>query len=125
MSLSKQYKQYQARARKQGKTPISFEAYQAMADVRAQRGNGASNGRSTANGRSTSAVAVVERQKARNGRKTQPAPKQRDAHFTISDPDALATGRQLWKLNELGLLDQFEGRITKGEASEALDEALS
>lgn len=138
MSLSAQYKQYSAKAKREGKTPISFDAYKAMADVRAQRGNGKAQKR-----QSQSATAIVARQ---NGRKSQPTTSTRDAqiaelqrqiealstpepapastgHFEIKDPNALATGRQLWKLNELGLLGN--GQLTKGIASDMLDKALN
>jgi hypothetical protein len=45
----------------------------------------------------------------------------------LSEPDGLPTGRQLMKLNALGLLAAVEPRqkpLTKGEAAWLLDEAL-
>lgn len=50
--------------------------------------------------------------------------------FSIQDPDAPATGRQLWALNSRGLLadliaDAEDGIITKGAASDALEMVLA
>lgn len=141
MSISAQYKQYAAKAKREGKTPISFEKYQSMADVRAQRGNG------TPKRRNNSAQAIVARQngkrqhspvqsqleqiiaqaqaqlEALNTPQEAPQAKASAGHVEIKDPDSLATGRQLWKLNELGLLGK--GQLTKGIASDMLDKALN
>jgi len=142
MSLSAQYKQYAAKAKREGKTPISFDKYQAMADVRAQRGNGTPKRRSTktatqivaerSNGRKASPVqnqleqiiAQAQAQlEALNTPSEAPQAKASTGHVEIKDPNALATGRQLWKLNELGLLGN--GQLTKGVASDMLDKALN
>ena len=143
MSLSAQYKQYTARAKREGKTPISFDSYKAMADVRAKRGNGTKTKRQT-----KTAVQVVAERNG-NGRQHSPVQSQLEqiiaqaqaqlealntpeeapqaqasaGHVEIKDPNALATGRQLWKLNELGLLGN--GQLTKGIASDMLDKALN
>lgn len=142
MSLSAQYKQYTAKAKREGKTPISFDAYKAMADVRAQR-----SAKTTRKAKSTSAQAIVARQNGKrqdNPVQTQleqiiaqaqaqiaalstpeeaPQAKASKGHVEIRDPESLATGRQLWKLNELGLLGK--GQLTKGIASDMLDKALN
>ena len=141
MSISAQYKQYAAKAKREGKTPVDFDAYKRMADVRAQRGNGSTR-------KSTSAQAIVARQngkgrqhgpiqsqleqiiaqaqaqlEALNTPEEAPQAQASQGHVEIKDPNALATGRQLWKLNELGLLGN--GQLTKGIASDMLDKALN
>ena len=139
MSASAMYKQYTKRSEANGKTPLDFDTWKARYLNRAPRGT-----RSNGNGKPAATAVVEQPQSNGNGQPTleqivaavlaatgqQPqavetpveTPAQPDAEvktFEIRDPDSQATGRQLWKLMNLGLIDF----ISKGEASQLIDAA--
>ena len=145
MSASAMYKQYTKRAEANGKQPLDFDTWKSRYLNRAPRGTRKgnsttktavqiaaqsqpeSNGNGSGEPSVDAIVAAVLKAMGRDQEASQ-APSQPDAEvqpqetkqsFEIRDPESQATGRQLWKLMNLGLIDF----ISKGEASQLIDNA--
>lgn len=130
-NLSQRYKGYKARAKAEGREALPFPTWKRMYGTRAPR-----------NSKATQPAVVVQTQPDVNdlfaqfqafvasqqpAQVTQPvkqAVKQAQpsqGHVTIQNPDEQATGRQLWKLMDLGLIEF----ISKGDASQLIENALA
>lgn len=96
-NFSQRYKAYKRRQKDAGKTALPFALWKDRYAMRAPRGS-----------KQSQPVQVTQ----------QP---DTQAHVTIQNPDDQATGRQLWKLMDLGLIEF----ISKGDASQMIEKALA
>ena len=130
LNLSQQYKGYKARKKAEGSEALDFNTWKRMYGTRKPRtSKAASNGHVTApvvnqnQALIEQAQALIAQLSGQVTQDTQPAVKQAQpsqGHVEIRNPDEQATGRQLWKLMNLGVIPF----ISKGDASQMIEDAL-
>jgi len=126
-NLSQAYKGYKARKKAEGGEILDFPTWKRMYGLRKPRTRKSQPTQAptqATNGHVNPNAELIAQAQALIAQLSQQATQPTQGHaqaVEIRNPDEQATGRQLWKLMDLGLIPF----ISKGDASEMIEQALA